>query len=210
MKIKTQKNYRSFYRFYFIMAKTIGKSQPKYIDLFTPEHIEIFKDYIPQFQYFLEDLSLIDEKKLKGDLQLQATLFLFKNISSKDLPNKLYEFVKIIEEIDEPESKVIDLFQKFLIYIIGGSKQEYRAEIFKSLNDTSNRVRKTMGTIYDSILEEGIEKGLKKGREEGILVGQHQAKIESAKNLFKNGVSIEIIASSTGLSKEELKKHGVK
>ncbi|MBW7858789.1 MAG: hypothetical protein H3C43_10980 [Leptonema sp. (in: Bacteria)] len=63
-----------------------------------------------------------------------------------------------------------------------------------------------MGTIYDSILEEGIEKG----RKEGILVGQHQALIKSAKNLFKNGVSIEIIASSTGLSKEELKKHGVK
>lgn len=50
--------------------------------------------------------------------------------------------------------------------------------------------------------EEGIEKGLKEGK--------HQGKIESAKNLFENGVSIEIIASSTGLSKEQLKKHGVK
>ena len=60
---------------------------------------------------------------------------------------------------------------------------------------------------------QGIEKGLEKGREEGIREGRkegREALIKSAKNFFKSGVSIEIISSSTGLSKEELSKHGVK
>ena len=44
----------------------------------------------------------------------------------------------------------------------------------------------------DTAKEEGIEEGIEKG------------KIEVAKNLLENNVSIEIITKSTGLSKEQI------
>ncbi len=50
-------------------------------------------------------------------------------------------------------------------------------------------------------MEKGIEKGIEKGMEKGIEKG----KIEVARNLLKNGVDIEIIIKSTGLTKEEIK-----
>ena len=46
--------------------------------------------------------------------------------------------------------------------------------------------------------EEGMEKGIEKGIEKGRL--------EIAKNLKANGVTVDIIAKSTGLSPEEIAK----
>ncbi len=45
-----------------------------------------------------------------------------------------------------------------------------------------------------------------KGRKEGIKEGKRKGKEEVSINLLKNGVSIELITLSTGLTKEELLK----
>ena len=44
------------------------------------------------------------------------------------------------------------------------------------------------------------------GREDGFKEGFYLTKVETAKNLKANGVDIEIISKSTGLSKEEVEK----
>ncbi|HHR6572127.1 TPA: hypothetical protein ACS781_003677 [Providencia alcalifaciens] len=52
-------------------------------------------------------------------------------------------------------------------------------------------------------LEQGFEKGIEKGREkERVLAYQRQ--LNMARNLLKNGVSLDLIVESTGLSREEL------
>ncbi|MEQ4621316.1 hypothetical protein ABN056_08830 [Providencia vermicola] len=53
-------------------------------------------------------------------------------------------------------------------------------------------------------LEEGLEKGLEKGIEKGIKKGKHEANLATARTLLKNGISLELIMESTGLSREEL------
>ena len=57
-------------------------------------------------------------------------------------------------------------------------------------------------------IKQGIEQGIKQGIEQGIEQGNEQGassrNIEIAKNLIKNNVDIDIIARSTGLSKEEI------
>ena len=45
----------------------------------------------------------------------------------------------------------------------------------------------------------------KEGREEGIQM----AKLEDARNSLENGVSLEIVLKSTGLSAEQLKAAGI-
>ncbi|HHR6189912.1 TPA: Rpn family recombination-promoting nuclease/putative transposase, partial [Providencia alcalifaciens] len=57
------------------------------------------------------------------------------------------------------------------------------------------------GLLQD--IEQGFEKGIEKGRkEERVLAYQRQ--LNMARNLLKNGVSLELIVESTGLSREEL------
>ena len=55
-------------------------------------------------------------------------------------------------------------------------------------------------------LVEGEKVGLEKGLVEGEKVGEKKAKIESARNLLKAGVDINIIATAVGLSIEEVEK----
>ncbi|MEY0225552.1 hypothetical protein AB7W58_19580 [Providencia rettgeri] len=52
--------------------------------------------------------------------------------------------------------------------------------------------------------EEGLKEGREEGREEGRKEGIQDARITLARNFLRNGVSLEIIMESTGLSREEL------
>ena len=52
----------------------------------------------------------------------------------------------------------------------------------------------------------GIEKGIEKGIEQGIEKGERLAQVRTAKNLRSLGVDVEVIAKSTGLSVEEIRK----
>ena len=53
-------------------------------------------------------------------------------------------------------------------------------------------------------IEEGMQKGMQKGLEKGLEKGRIEEKLENARNLKNNGVSIDLIAKSLGLSPEEI------
>ena len=68
-----------------------------------------------------------------------------------------------------------------------------------------------VGEAYDkewALRDQGYRDGLSQGKAEGKIEGFSQGKIESkkeiAKNLLKNKIDISIIASSTGLTEEEI------
>jgi predicted transposase/invertase (TIGR01784 family) len=50
--------------------------------------------------------------------------------------------------------------------------------------------------------EEGVEKGKQEGLEEGLIKGQYQ----TATNMKKKGIDLQIIADCTGLALEEVEK----
>ncbi len=54
--------------------------------------------------------------------------------------------------------------------------------------------------------KEGLEQGIREGRRQGIQQGIQQKSIEAAKNLYANGVSIEIIAKSLAMTEDDIKK----
>ena len=54
--------------------------------------------------------------------------------------------------------------------------------------------------------EEEIEYGIQIGREEGIEKGIEKGRLEMARKMRQEGVSINIIEKTTNLSKKEIKK----
>ena len=60
--------------------------------------------------------------------------------------------------------------------------------------------RKIENSLKSQYKREGLEEGIEKGIEQGTRL----AKLEAAKNLKQNGVDIEIISKSTGLTIEEI------
>ena len=63
-----------------------------------------------------------------------------------------------------------------------------------------------MRIIQNTRMKSAEKKGLEQGLEQGIKDGKAEEKISIAKNLLDKNIDIEIIASSTGLSKEEIEK----
>lgn len=74
-----------------------------------------------------------------------------------------------------------------------------------------------MGTIAQQLEDKGIQKGIRQGIEQGIEQGIQQGieqerlaaqkkLLETAYALLDNGVSLEVVIKSTGLSRETLEK----
>ena len=75
-------------------------------------------------------------------------------------------------------------------------RAQYEAE-WKMYNDYYNTL--------DFAVKKGIEKGIKKGIEQGTAKGKKEEKCSIALNLKKMGLSMEQIATATGLSREEIR-----
>jgi DNA repair protein RadC len=82
----------------------------------------------------------------------------------------------------------------------------------EGLMDELNKSTKWVPTYIeiDRIKKEALKLGEKKGRKEGLKEGKQkgieQEKFKIAKKLKKNGVSIDVIVQSTGLSPDEIEK----
>ena len=59
---------------------------------------------------------------------------------------------------------------------------------------------------FDEGVKVGEERGIRIGHEKGREEGEKQAKLAVAKNLLKAGVSVDLIAESTGLPQAEIKQ----
>ena len=75
---------------------------------------------------------------------------------------------------------------------------------FRVLYDAEKMRRKEINSArldgYDDGYGNGYEIGITKGKEEGAKAKE----IEIAKNLLKDGISIEVVSKNTGLSEEEI------
>src|SRR3989338_6166763 len=135
---------------------------------------------LPKFQKSIAELSTISDK----------WMYFFKNAeetTESDL-EKLVGKDMIIERAYEELDRFHWNEEELLTY---DQAEKYEGAYIAS-----------MAQKYD----EGLEKGLEKGREEGREEGKREEKILIAKALLAKGVALDLIALTTGLSKEEFEK----
>ena len=131
--------------------------------------------------WYSKDEKLVDKYKY----------LIMLDLNKKDL-NELSKKDKVINKYMEEVNKINE-DPEFYEYI---SAEEDNRKIENSLRSQYKREG----------LAEGRAEGRAQGIKEGIKEGERLANLEAAKNLKNNGVSIEIIANSLGLSKEEIEK----
>ena len=54
--------------------------------------------------------------------------------------------------------------------------------------------------MRDEAIKQGFEKGIEQGIEQGVLI----AKLDDAKNMLDEGISVDLIVRVTGLSEEDI------
>ena len=84
-------------------------------------------------------------------------------------------------------------------------KEEFKTDFIKTsevsgYETIADAEEKALAAKY----KEGIGIGMERGREEGIEIGDLNARREMAKGFRDAGISLELIARQTGLSEEEV------
>ncbi|MFK7799126.1 MAG: Rpn family recombination-promoting nuclease/putative transposase [Aureispira sp.] len=139
---------------------------------------EVFYDKL-KFVYL--ELPKFNKTEEELETHFDKWLYVFTHLSQlQDQPKKLQErvFAKLFEAAE---------IAKFTY-----KEREAYEESLKYYRDLKN--------VVDTSREEGIQEGMEKG----IQKGMEKRNIEIARELKKNGVSIEVIVQSTGLSKQEI------
>ena len=128
------------------------------------------------------------------------------NKTLDELETKFDKWLYVLKHLDKFEripDKIKDkIFKKLFrtAEIANFSKEE-----LKQYEASVNAYRDIKNSI-DTAYEKGEKKGIVKGKIEGRIEGKIEGKIEVAKSLLVNGIDIEIIIKSTGLTKEQIEE----
>ena len=108
---------------------------------------------------------------------------------------------------EEAESFVTETFLYLKRWLNSTQKEELRMDFITAseaygYETIAEAEEKELAAKY----EEGLGIGMERGREEGIEIGDLNARREIAKALKSSGISAKIIADASGLSEEEIQK----
>ena len=166
---------------------------------------------------FVFDSDKNDPEKFRYDVKLSDIET--KKVFYDKLTFIYLEMPKFNKTIDELKTR----FDKWLFVIKNLNKlnrvpDKLKEQIFEKVFETAEIARFTPDQVRsyeDSLkyyrdlknsLDTAKEEGVIEGIEKGIAKGIEKGKVEVAKNLIKNNVSIEIIMKSTGLTKEQIEQ----
>lgn len=164
------------------------------------------------------------------DDKSQVSRYTMKSQSGTELAGKLnvifIDLLEIKKLLGTPVESLTPL-QKwglFFSYADDESKAEYISKIAKSeegimeadriaqkmSEDDANWFRQNSIDIarrdYNSTMRHYQSMGLEQGIQQGLQQGLQQKAVEAARNLYTNGVSIDIIAKSLNMSEEQVKE----
>ena len=196
------------------MKKIIPMTYDVMLKVFNNEkNISLLEEFIA----FYMDIPL---KEVKGNLKLlkrnldKNNLKSSKKVLSKKNASKLVDEVirlsgddEVMIEFDMNSKRDLELKSEYDEMVSMFKEKEEKLK--EQLKKREENLNKQLKEQLDKQLKEQLDKQLKeqlKHQKTILKEKEHNKQIEIAKNLLKNNVDINIITSSTGLSKEEINK----
>jgi predicted transposase/invertase (TIGR01784 family) len=132
------------------------------IDFSVGEHL---RPFVPEFRYFLCDLSQLNDSDLSGDSALHTALLMMKNIRRRQLRTHLRNIV--IRLANRPS----DFFQACLTYISNAADYVSLKELDTLVRETLRGKRGTdfMPTIAQTLRQEGRQEGWQEQAAKNVL-----------------------------------------
>jgi predicted transposase/invertase (TIGR01784 family) len=157
--------------------------------LFTaPDYV---KEYIPDFEYNLQDISHLPDKEIKGEVLVRVILKTLKYTFNPDLKHELPEILQLFGELKD-KSKGTEYLEVLLRYLVGGKKimgNELKESVKQILEEGGDLM-----TIVEKWMQEERQKGMQKVTRDVI------------RNSLKAGLSTRTIERITGLSVDDINR----
>jgi predicted transposase/invertase (TIGR01784 family) len=155
------------------------------------------KDYIPDFNYNLHDISHYHDDEIKGVVLLKILFKTLKYIFTPELRHKLREILELFQELED-RRKGTEYLEVLLRYLTSSAKDLKEEDLKESVT----QILEEGGDIMTTIAERWVEKGREKGKEEG----KEKVTWDFVRNSLKEGIPIKTIEKITGLSAEKINK----
>ncbi len=132
----------------------------------------LFDRYVPDFNYQLHDLSILDDGQIKGAVVARIILLLLKHIFSPDLRQKLPEILSLLKQVSEKEG-VLEILEVMLRYVVK-TTEKYDENDIKAILRQSTLEEDIMETFIDKYIEQGMRQGMRQGMQQGMQQGVQQ------------------------------------
>jgi predicted transposase YdaD len=166
---------------------------------------EEVKTFLLNYRYILFDTNCWDfnapgNEALGDNVFLLTGLLLFKSVFHEDMETigKVFDFWHQ-SGLSRDRERLL-----FMLTYIACTQDISPERLEKMLEKSHINGGDIMPTLAQRWVEQGEERGVKKGVKTGVNQGKKIEKVEIAKRLIKRGIDLNIIAESTGLSREEI------
>ncbi|EBE7001314.1 Rpn family recombination-promoting nuclease/putative transposase [Salmonella enterica] len=163
----------------------------------------------------LVDVSVMEDSDLQSHRRMALLELVQRDIRHRDAASLLRDVVQLIRLAGNTREQV----EAVLCYIIynGMTSESITPFLYELAGEIPEYKELIMGTIAQQLKEEGIQLGIQLGIQQGIQQGieqgieqarlvAQQKLLETAYALLDNGVSLDVVIKSTGLSRETLEQ----
>jgi predicted transposase/invertase (TIGR01784 family) len=134
---------------------------------------EYLKPFVPEYKYFLCDLSALEEQQIHGTPLLQTALLLMKNIRRKDLLAHLRRFWSRLKTISGERAG--RFLSSCVRYVSAASKHLSADDAITTIRqEFALNEGEIMASLTKEWLQQGRQEGLEIGIQQGIQVGRQQ------------------------------------
>lgn len=158
----------------------------------------------------LVDLTVLSDDEIMSHRRVALLEFLQKNIRRRDLLEMMEKLVSILQIGYTTEGQFIALLN-YLKKVGWTSSPEAVFRQWESLSPHNEDKSMTKMTLWEWYQKEHqhdfddiLEAGINEGRNKGLSEGEKQATLKIAQALLRNGIALNTVAQSTGLSVEQL------
>ncbi len=134
---------------------------------------EEMKPFVPDYQYWLCDLTQYSDEEIKGEVTLRVALLLLKYILSDELKQRLGQILALLQTLSEQKTG-LQYLETILRYLSGGTDKISASELEQVVTEVFTKGEKLMPTIAEQWIEQGLEQGLAIGREQGWQQGRQE------------------------------------
>jgi predicted transposase/invertase (TIGR01784 family) len=169
---------------------------------------EDMRQYLPDYQYELIDLSRYTDEEIRGGIILRVGMLLLKYIFRDELREKMSGIFELLSRLEEKESG-LEYLETILRYLAGGTEKIAEEQLTETVRELFEKGENMMATLVEQWYnrgwhkgrQEGWQKGRQEGREEGRQEGRQKGWLEDRIEALGQILAIRFGVTLTKLTK---------
>jgi len=154
------------------------------------------KPYIPNFQYFLTDVTTEDVEKYNTSIAIKCWFLLVKNIKTPAMREKLFEIVNLLHEFLDQETAIeyVDIFYKYLANTDNIITKTDAVQAIETIfpGRGADMVKGWAKEYVEEGIEKGILQGMEKGMEKGMISEAREMVLEALDTKFSSNIPTDV------------------